>query len=569
MFNILTFKQLFENEAKPFYWRPVPLPQVYPSRNQVDVWINNNEDLKDNMIRFMAKDWDFKTNDYEIDPIEKVIVDMYEGEGYIYFVDENYKTYKIEGEEIEVKVNGERKFNKEDPYGEEVWENKRLNEIFDSNVTYEYKFVKSRKMVQFTDLVYTFTSKDNVEYFVTVSYNKDFHSMSVKFTDKANFKGLMNKVKDKYVDLENFDAINVLNTVVKICKDFYDKNMDKVKMFTTSTLDEKRLRVYKYILRKYFKGWEVDSYVDPRGDIVIEAEPPKEQVNEGWKFQLGELALFLTYLFSSIGSDVSHKRFTREYFDHYAKTMNIANNNQIVQMVVKDFKAKIATDPKIMNKQEVYNVIDNTPIVFRKNDEVCYILYNQARLNNPGITPSCWCTTMLKDGEKTKKGGKSVIFLAQNASYSDILHELSHAIETVVEVDPKILDMFNFNYTFKQQGLLYMMLTNFEYELKTPVNASTITYLKNPSEVYSRLNNLKMFLFKNGKLRSAGQEISEDLLYSLITGQVYKSLNEKAKEEYRKSDFMEILMFISVKKSRKINQYVQNVSQSRLKNNMA
>lgn len=286
MFNILTFKMLFENEAKSFYWRSVSLPQIYPSRNQVDVWIDNNEDLKNNMIRFMTKDWNFKTYDYKVDPIEKVIVDIYEGEGYIYFVDENYKTYKILGEEIEVKVNGERKFNKTDPYGEKIWENRKLNEIFDSNVTYEYKFVKSRKMTQFTDLIYTFTSKDNVEYFVTVSYNEDFQSMSVKFTDKDNFKGLINKVKDKYVNLENFDAINVLNTVVKICKDFYDKNMDKIKMFTTSTLDDKRLRVYKYILRKYFKGWDVDSYVNTRGEIIIEAEPPKEKVNENWTIKI-------------------------------------------------------------------------------------------------------------------------------------------------------------------------------------------------------------------------------------------------------------------------------------------
>lgn len=169
-----------------------------------------------------------------------------------------------------------------DPYGEEDWgyeiQENKLNELFETEQAYNYKFVKKRKMTPFVDYIYTFTSRDNIEYYVTLSHNKDVNSMSVKFTDKDHFVGLRNRIKDKYVDMDKFDAINVLNTVVKICKDFYDENKNIIKSFTTSTTDEKRLRVYKYILRKYFKGWEVESYFDPKGGIVINCEP---KVNEG------------------------------------------------------------------------------------------------------------------------------------------------------------------------------------------------------------------------------------------------------------------------------------------------
>jgi hypothetical protein len=129
--------------------------------------------------------------------------------------------------------------------------------------------------------------------------------------------------------------------------------------------------------------------------------------------------------------------------------------------------------------------------------------------------------------------------------------------------------MFNFKYTFAQQNLMYNMLTNFEYGLKKGFDQATISYFANPSEIYSRLNNLKMFLYRNKILKSAGDEISEPLLLELIMGKVYKSLDEKSKKEFRDSDFMEMLMFLNTKKSNKINQYVQGVSQSRLKNNIA
>ena len=168
-----------------------------------------------------------------------------------------------------------------------------------------------------------------------------------------------------------------------------------------------------------------------------------EKLDEGWKNEVSSLALMVFLLFNNIRSDAPIK-YDRAFFDRYVKSMNIANNDQLVQEVIRDFKAKIANDPKILNKQEVYATIDSTPIIFRNNDEIMYSLYKQAK-GKGTASPSSWCSTLTKTNpnDSTEKA-KSVIFLAKNAPYSEILHELSHAIETVVKVDPNITKMFNF-----------------------------------------------------------------------------------------------------------------------------
>jgi len=178
------------------------------------------------------------------------------------------------------KIDSVRKITLEDPYGEEDWNDtyeSKVNEIFDTEKTYPYEFYKKRSwMKPFVDHIYRFKSKDDVTYYVTVSYNSDLGRASVKFTDEANYTGIMNKVKDKYVNLENFDAINVLNTVFKICKDYYVKNSDKIKEVTTNTLDPKRLNIYKYLFGKYFPKWKMSSYKDNHGEFVIECRPIKK-----------------------------------------------------------------------------------------------------------------------------------------------------------------------------------------------------------------------------------------------------------------------------------------------------
>jgi hypothetical protein len=278
-----------------------------------------------------------------------------------------------------------------------------------------------------------------------------------------------------------------------------------------------------------------------------------EKIDEGWKDDVVALFMLLTPMFSGIGSDARNPIYDAKKIESYIKTMNIANNNFFVQNVVRDFKDYVTKNNKILNKQKVIEKIDKTPIVYRKNDPICYELYKRAKSQAGSGDPSCWCSTT--------ETGESVIFLAPDASYNSIFHELSHAIESVVKVDPKILDGFNFNYNRKQVDLLYKFITNFEYSIKNDVTRNK-EYLSDPSEVWARLNNLKMFLYKHKFLKSPNDEITELLLQRIITGVFYSSLSEKDKEDFRKSDFIEILIFIDLNKYMKINKYVQNMTKN-------
>ena len=77
-----------------------------------------------------------------------------------------------------------------------------------------------------------------------------------------------------------------------------------------------------------------------------------------------------------------------------------------------------------------------------------------------------------------------------------------------------------------------------------------------------------MFLFQHKFLTTAASDITEDVLTQLITGVVFASLDEKGKKEFRDADFIEILIFINIEKSKMINQYVKNYSKMK-KNNLA
>jgi hypothetical protein len=352
VFKILKYRH-FESQEE-YYWKTITLPEIYPSTNHSEMWIENYVDeVTGNFVRFATKDWDFKTHEF----IEKKIIDAYESNGKIYIVDEQYKTYELD-EDIEVKVKGKRVFTKDDPYGEEIWEGlnnfpfmvgdrvtirkkksknynrtgtiiyleyidlsnilsniaeirldfddkiiltnlqnldkmvskvkitpedpygeeiweSKVNELFETENTYPYQFVTKRKwMKPFVEHVYKFKSRDNITYYVTLSLNTDWGRASIKFTDEYNYKGIMNKIKDRYANLETHDAINVLNTVFKIGKDYYEKFKDQIKEVTTNTMDTKRLNIYKHIFSKYFKGWKMNSYTDKRGEFVLEFKPP-------------------------------------------------------------------------------------------------------------------------------------------------------------------------------------------------------------------------------------------------------------------------------------------------------
>jgi hypothetical protein len=156
----------------------------------------------------------------------------------------------------------------------------KINELFETEKTYDYQFVKKHTwMDPYIDFIYKFRSKDNILYFVTVSFNKMDNYLGVKFTDERGFNGtlkylLKNGPFDKYYEMNKHDAINVLNTVVKICKDFVTEHTTlNIKGFKTWTFSQKRVDVYKYILAKYFKGWNVNSYMNNKKEYEIECKP--------------------------------------------------------------------------------------------------------------------------------------------------------------------------------------------------------------------------------------------------------------------------------------------------------
>jgi hypothetical protein len=260
----------------------IPLPSPYPSTNAIRKWYDDNYDnIVDKTISFVTKQWDRRTQDYELDNLEKFIIDAYFSEGYLFLVDEEKRIYKIKGKKIEIILNKEKVINKNDPYDEENWENEyKINEIFESERTYNYEFVKKNTwMDPYIDFIYKFKSKDNILYFVTVSFNKMNNYLGVKFADEKGFTGtlkylLKNGPFDKYYDMDKHDAINVINTVVKICKDFALEHRElNIKGFKTWTFNQKRVNIYKYILGKYFKGWDINSYLNKEKEYVIECKP--------------------------------------------------------------------------------------------------------------------------------------------------------------------------------------------------------------------------------------------------------------------------------------------------------
>lgn len=286
-------------------------------------------------------------------------------------------------------------------------------------------------------------------------------------------------------------------------------------------------------------------------------------LNEGLKTKLAEMAVYLTLLFNTMPS--TNQAYSYEYFLDYCNKMNIVNTNPIVQEVIRDFKQKVINDPKILNKQEVLKVIEETPFVFRNNDKISTILYRNAKDEHKGLTPDSWCTTFYPN-DKSKKPS-SVIFLSKDANYYDMIHELSHAIEPIAKIDPKIVQSFNFNTSFKVINAYVYLITNSDYKLKRPFDKNYIDYLKQPSEVYSRMNSFKMFLYKNKIFKTPNDEITNHFLYDLMTGKIYNSLSDDKKTEFTDSDFFDLIIFIDLKKFQDVNKYVNNFINQEKNNN--
>lgn len=168
----------------------------------------------------------------------------------------------------------------------------KVNELFEMSQTYVYKPVSKKRnpIKNMTTYVYSFVSDDETEYLVDiVLYYKTI--LNVKnnkiktkvfattcFADKDNYnRG--KRFKWKYKLTNKHDAIKVLNTVIKIIKDFSSwQNMDEFGINTSKD----RLETYKYIFNKYFNGWKVfisidtSSLLDMRYNIICTKESKED-----------------------------------------------------------------------------------------------------------------------------------------------------------------------------------------------------------------------------------------------------------------------------------------------------
>jgi hypothetical protein len=284
------------------------------------------------------------------------------------------------------------------------------------------------------------------------------------------------------------------------------------------------------------------------------------QINEYSASKWATLALYLTIMFNplkDVNQATKKDEISFEFLVKYFEMMDSATKNPMIQEVVRDFKHKVINDPKIINKQEVLKVIDNTPIVFRKDDKICNTLYQHAKEKYKTPKPSSWCTTLSDTTPNAKP--ISVIFLSKDADYYEVIHELSHAVEKVVKVDPKIIEPFNFNMPFKRMNAQFMLITAMEYSLKNPMQREYLNYLSDPSEIYSRMNSFKMFLYRNKIINTPNDDVTELIIAELMTGKIYNNLDEKRKKEFVNSDFMDIIVFLDLnKRNSDLNKYVDN-----------
>ena len=188
----------------------------------------------------------------------------------------------------------------------------KLFELFDTDKTYDYQYigVNKSKLLKYKDNVgyiykYKFISDDGSDYYVDIIFDKPDEFISVSFSDKK--RHLMNKVfkgalKDQFTGKN--EPLNILNTVIKICRDFYNQYSNEIKHFGISCFTKKRMKVYLYIFKKFFNGWNIGEIKNDGDDlysVVISKIDNKEFIREGISFWydasdvLDSIACYLEY----------------------------------------------------------------------------------------------------------------------------------------------------------------------------------------------------------------------------------------------------------------------------------
>lgn len=126
----ISVRQLINNEGKlkenneNFIFKSIPLPQRYPNMIYCWNWLNEHDEevIRSRKVRFLTNDWNLSEEDYDVFQKELSVKEIYVKNGYLFFKT-NKKDYKVIGENIDVQIKVNRKFSKNDPYGEEIWEN--------------------------------------------------------------------------------------------------------------------------------------------------------------------------------------------------------------------------------------------------------------------------------------------------------------------------------------------------------------------------------------------------------------------------------------------------------------
>lgn len=247
--------------------------------------------------------------------------------------------------------------------------------------------------------------------------------------------------------------------------------------------------------------------------------------------------------------DVKQPALDLNYFKKYAQTIETGENNPIVKDAIKDIKYKINLDTAISNKKEILDILDKTPIIYKKNDYVCNKLVKMT-----GKDTLAWTTSL---------NGSFFIFISKDSDYNEIYHELNHIVEKNVKIDSNIVNLFDFNKNYHQQNTMFKKMMNNEYELNKGISTEYLEYLSKPCEIYTRINNFKMFLYKHGYLKTPVDEITEEIITLLFRGHIYLNLNEKEKNLFRtKLDFIELLIFLDLKNYKNTMRFV---NENRLK----
>lgn len=221
-------------------------------------------------------------------------------------------------------------------------------------------------------------------------------------------------------------------------------------------------------------------------------------------------------------------------------------NNSDIKNAINIVKKKIRTNNEVTNKKDVINAIDNTYFLIDKGDKISREMFKQASKESK-IDPKCFVVFFTNMNP--------IVFLSRDADITDITHELNHIVEKYMKKNIlNINRFFNFNYSFKEYSTIYKLLTNGNFLLTKEFDKDTLNYLKQPSEIYSRLDNLKHFLYKNNFINTPNKNIDKNLTIKLFTGQIYNNLpNDDLKREFVNSDFIQILIFFDIKKYPELN----------------